>query len=222
MPLEFSRKGWEGEILRNFLGGVCAVGLAAVAGFGTLAALDEGGAPRRLVMQIYDRTEGFSVRSYAWLTGLFQSPPKFVRSLTEAERLAIEREIRDVLIDPDSARFKYQRGVPMPPIINDRGEERILYCLEVNSKNRMGGYVGDRTAIVILDYTGGKFESVSSAAVAPSPDTNNLAELDAAAAIYEGCQAAVLAYASTVIEEGKWRAEHGLEPVVARPTIEKE
>lgn len=59
------------------------------------------------------------------------------RALTPAERAAVEKAIKDQLIDPDSARFKHP-DVPFAP-----GLVSGLYCGYVNSKNRSGGYNGD-------------------------------------------------------------------------------
>ena len=54
------------------------------------------------------------------------------RALSSAERVIVERTIKEMLVDPDSAQFE------MRPFI--MGSD--LFCGQFNSKNRMGGYIG--------------------------------------------------------------------------------
>ena len=57
------------------------------------------------------------------------------RTLSNKDKQKIADSVRLRLLDPESARFKWR---PRPPNSN-----RGAYCGLVNSKNRLGGYVGD-------------------------------------------------------------------------------
>jgi len=56
------------------------------------------------------------------------------RSLTEPERLAVEKTIRDEMKDPDAAKF-YHQDFPYP-------DSTFTYCGYVNGKNSYGAYAG--------------------------------------------------------------------------------
>lgn len=57
---------------------------------------------------------------------------------------AAERAVRDMLKDPDSAKFGEFYF----------NEETNAGCLTVNAKNSMGGYTGDQQAFVVKDEKG--------------------------------------------------------------------
>lgn len=59
----------------------------------------------------------------------------------EADRLALEEQIRAQLKDPESAKFREERIYPGPA-----GGPSTL-CGEINARNSMGGYVGFRRFI---------------------------------------------------------------------------
>src|SRR3546814_13923123 len=54
------------------------------------------------------------------------------RALSNAERLIVEKDIKDTLVDPDSAKFEIK-----PLIVGSK-----LACGRFNSKNLMGCYQG--------------------------------------------------------------------------------
>lgn len=155
-----------------------------------------------------------------WVVGKFTSPPSFIRPLSRAERVAIEAEVAKALLDPESARFRYERGLPMPPTKTEDGKEVVAYCFEVNAKNRMGGYVGFTTAIAVLEFSGGKFDRVNFATIAPSSTSRDLAELELAQVVYRGCQSALVAFTSAMLKEAQWRVEHGQEPRTDIPAVD--
>lgn len=53
--------------------------------------------------------------------------------LTESNKAAIIKAVKENLIDPESANFKFVHSSP---------NEKNVYCGLVNSKNRFGGYTG--------------------------------------------------------------------------------
>lgn len=50
--------------------------------------------------------------------------------------------VSDSLTDPESAQFRKLEVI-------DKGNDKFVVCGEVNARNRMGGYVGYRTFIVV-------------------------------------------------------------------------
>lgn len=65
-----------------------------------------------------------------------------------------EQAVRDRLIDPDSAKFKWLGG-PQQGFYKPMLAKRIngyYACGLVNARNRMGGYTGDSYFIVVIDY----------------------------------------------------------------------
>jgi hypothetical protein len=62
------------------------------------------------------------------------------RALTEAEKTVVRTAIGAELNDPDSAAYRWQdvKTVDLRP----------RYCVEVNAKNRYGGYVGFKPVMV--------------------------------------------------------------------------
>ena len=60
-------------------------------------------------------------------------------TLSESQVASIEAQVRHTLIDEESARFRNIRAVQLD---NVSGEPEALFCGEVNSRNRMGGYAG--------------------------------------------------------------------------------
>jgi hypothetical protein len=59
-----------------------------------------------------------------------------------SRKTAVEQVVKETLVDPDSAKFG-----TMKDFTTSGGTKRV--CIEVNAKNRMGGYNG--TEIAILD-----------------------------------------------------------------------
>lgn len=72
----------------------------------------------------------------------------------EEFRQMAEADIRSQLIDPESARFtwlgNYHRG-ELKILLGARTQGYVA-CGTVNSKNRMGGYVGAKAFAVVIDY----------------------------------------------------------------------
>lgn len=56
------------------------------------------------------------------------------RPLTESERVAVEKAVREEMKDPDSAKF-YHGDFPYP-------DNTFIYCGYVNAKNSYGAYTG--------------------------------------------------------------------------------
>jgi hypothetical protein len=56
----------------------------------------------------------------------------------------VEDSVRQEMIDPDSTQFRNLRVLP------GRGEDQRIVCGEVNSKNRLGGYVGFKHFVVVV------------------------------------------------------------------------
>lgn len=86
----------------------------------------------------------------------FGAYPKNYKSLVEAR-------IKETLFDEDSAKFRYPSGGPQKTYEDFDTGRSYGYgiCLEVNAKNRMGGYVGYERAYahikngkVISSYSG--------------------------------------------------------------------
>lgn len=67
--------------------------------------------------------------------------------LFEPEHIKYRSAVSGVLLDPQSAQFR-----------NEKITEGGLYCGEVNSKNRMGGYVGFNRFIVRTKDSAGVLE----------------------------------------------------------------
>lgn len=65
------------------------------------------------------------------------------RSLTDSERVAVEKTIREEMKDPDAAKFHHQ-DFPYP-------EETYTYCGYVNGKNSYGAYAGKQLFAVMVD-----------------------------------------------------------------------
>jgi hypothetical protein len=68
-------------------------------------------------------------------------------------RKAAEGAVRGKLIDPSSAEFEWPYGfthATWKPIFQRRLEGMVI-CGSVNAKNRMGGYVGRSSFVVVLD-----------------------------------------------------------------------
>lgn len=63
---------------------------------------------------------------------------EYPRPLTEDDKTEIRTAVKRELLDPDSARFRW----------NPEMLEPEHYCGFVNAKNRMGGYVGFKAFIV--------------------------------------------------------------------------
>lgn len=72
----------------------------------------------------------FGAAATAGITQIDNPGPS--RALTPAEQRLIQNSVREELLDPDSAKFR------MGPLMLAASS----YCGVVNSKNRMGGYVG--------------------------------------------------------------------------------
>jgi len=72
----------------------------------------------------------------------------------EQYRKLAEADIRDRLIDPESARLEwlgqYHKG-EFKPFLQAR-VHGYVGCGTVNSRNRMGGYVGRTNFVVVIDY----------------------------------------------------------------------
>lgn len=66
--------------------------------------------------------------------------------------------VSDTLTDPESAQFRKLEVI-------DKGNDKFVVCGEVNARNRLGGYVGYRTFIVVGQ----------SAFILDQPDTDDLA-----------------------------------------------
>jgi hypothetical protein len=62
-------------------------------------------------------------------------------ALTASQVEAIEGQVRYTLIDEESARF---RNIRAAQVTNAEGEPEVVFCGEVNAKNRMGGFAGFR------------------------------------------------------------------------------
>lgn len=58
----------------------------------------------------------------------------YARPLTEPEKMAVEKTIREEMKDPDAAKF-YHQDYPYP-------ENTFTYCGYVNGKNSYGAYAG--------------------------------------------------------------------------------
>ncbi len=63
------------------------------------------------------------------------------RNLTNEEKEYVEKSVKAVLKDPESANFKHTKLVPSNNAVD-------LYCGMVNSKNSFGGYTGFSAFIV--------------------------------------------------------------------------
>lgn len=61
---------------------------------------------------------------------------------------AIQEAVKENLLDPDSAKFG-----DIIEYTSDDGDKRA--CVEVNAKNRMGGYVGDKVFLAMQTESGG-------------------------------------------------------------------
>src|SRR5262249_49106386 len=72
------------------------------------------------------------------------------RELTESEKQIISNVVIQKLVDPESARFKWNT------LLNSKG-----YCGLVNAKNRMGGYNGDTPYLVSLYFEQNSLKSAS-------------------------------------------------------------
>lgn len=75
--------------------------------------------------------------------------PDYPRPLTEDDKTEIRTAVKRELLDPDSARFRW----------NPEMLEPEHYCGFVNAKNRMGGYVGFKA--FIIDYEDGRVSRAS-------------------------------------------------------------
>ena len=60
-------------------------------------------------------------------------------ALSSGQKSMIEQTIRHDLVDPSSAQFG---SMGAAKVSKDDGSTNIYVCGEMNSKNRMGGYVG--------------------------------------------------------------------------------
>lgn len=60
-------------------------------------------------------------------------------ALSSSQTDSIQAQVRYTLIDEDSARF---RNIRAAQVTKASGEPEVLFCGEVNAKNRMGGYSG--------------------------------------------------------------------------------
>jgi hypothetical protein len=78
----------------------------------------------------------------ALVCALFAGPAS-AKDFNASQKRAIEKAIKEKLIDPESARFKF------PEIATTD-----VYCGLVNSKNRMGGYTGDAVFQVLVTPQG--------------------------------------------------------------------
>jgi hypothetical protein len=118
-------------------------------------------------------------------------------------REAAEQAIRSKLVDPSSAEFSWPNGFTngtWKPLLQKRVEGWIT-CGEVNAKNRMGGYAGRSSFVVVLsedgqsvifsefdDYRSGSFGGLvaaqcrKSASFFPRPQEGMLDRIDAAPA----------------------------------------
>ncbi len=63
-----------------------------------------------------------------------------------SKRTAVEDAVREQLVDPASAQFGEMKD------FDAYGTSRV--CIEVNAKNRMGGYSGPQTAILDAEENG--------------------------------------------------------------------
>lgn len=76
---------------------------------------------------------------------IFVASAFFLSSCGENEK--VKDAVKQVLIDPDSARFG--------EIINFKSDTiRKATCVEVNSKNRLGGYAGKKVFVVFYSKDG--------------------------------------------------------------------
>ncbi|WP_057884189.1 hypothetical protein [Tsuneonella troitsensis] len=64
-----------------------------------------------------------------------------------SNRSTIESDIREGLIDPESARFG-----ELIEYTDDEGDQ--LACIMVNAKNRMGGYTGEKMMLAVKGEDG--------------------------------------------------------------------
>lgn len=98
--------------------------------------------------------------SLALLTIAATDAPFEPRPITDAEKDVIRQAVKKKLIDPGSAQFRWN-----PQVLDS-----VTYCGFVNSKNRMGGFVGyslyqilltekDRTAIFVQMGTPGSISA---------------------------------------------------------------
>lgn len=72
----------------------------------------------------------------------------------QAYRERAERAIISRLIDPDSAKISWLGGYyqgEFKPVLRPRTSGYVA-CGLVNAKNRMGGYTGDHSFVVVIDY----------------------------------------------------------------------
>jgi len=72
------------------------------------------------------------------------------RPLTEPERLAVEKTIREEMKDPDAAKF-YHQDYPYP-------DSTHMYCGYVNGKNSYGAYTGKQLFTAFIFPSNGKQE----------------------------------------------------------------
>lgn len=70
------------------------------------------------------------------------------QDLTESEKDAVIKAIKDELNDPDSAKFKWGEISPQ-----FAGKAFVNYCLLVNTKNIYGGYAGFQPYLVMLFWS---------------------------------------------------------------------
>ena len=69
-------------------------------------------------------------------------------------RALAEAELRERLVDPDSAKITWVGGFYkgfVKPFVSGRHDGYVA-CGRVNSRNRMGGYVGAQAFLVVIDY----------------------------------------------------------------------
>ncbi|WP_269564505.1 hypothetical protein [Kosakonia radicincitans] len=66
----------------------------------------------------------------------------YARPLTEPERIAVEKTIREEMKDPDAAKF-YDQDYPYP-------DSTHMYCGYVNGKNSYGAYAGKQLFTVFI------------------------------------------------------------------------
>ena len=78
------------------------------------------------------------------------------REPSENEKEQIITAVKNKLVDPYSAKFKWVEYVGGEPKSNDV----LPYCGIVNSKNRYGGYVGDMPYVVVLKWRNSSLISV--------------------------------------------------------------
>lgn len=70
------------------------------------------------------------------------------QELTEGEKAAVMKAVKDELNDPDSAKFRW--GTISPQFA---GKAFVNYCLLVNTKNIYGGYAGFQPYLVMLFWS---------------------------------------------------------------------